>query len=199
MSIKSLGLCLSLLGLTASENLRYIPPGSYPSGTDRAEASAKTEAVAKTGPEHVKLAALAGTWDLTFRIRWSKDDEWQTETGTATGKTILGGRYLLEELNCNLGGQPYQGIRIHGFDNMEKHYFTIWFDTLSTWPVQSRGTVDADGIVRFHGRMKDVVTPGGRPFRTVLKRDSNDKWYLELFDTIDNEEVKIIEATYIRR
>ena len=57
---------------------------------------------------------------------------------------------------------------------------------------------DADAWVD-PGSWTAIHTPSGRPFRTVLKRDGNDKWQLDLYDTIDGAEVKILEATYNRR
>jgi len=160
---------------------------------------AKVSKAARLGPQHDKMAALAGSWNLQFKHRTGPDAEWSTETGTAEAKIALGGRYLVEELKCTYDGVPYEGVRVHGFDNLEGTYFNIWMDSLGTWPVLSRGASDEGDALVYHGRWKDVHTPAGRPFRTVLKRDGNDTWQLDLYDTIDGAEVKILEATYTRR
>ncbi len=199
MQTKTLALAMPLLCLMSCGTVKDRPTGTRSSHADPAEAMAKISKAARLGPQHDKMAALAGSWDLNFKHRTGADDEWTTETGTAECRIVLGGRYLVEELKCTYDGAPYEGIRVHGFDNLEGTYFNIWMDTVGTWPVLSRGaTDDADALV-YHGRWKDIHTPSGRPFRTVAKRDGNDKWQLELFDTIDGAEVKILEATYTRR
>lgn len=199
MSMKTLALCLPLTCLMSCQALKDIAPGSRSSEADPAEAAAKTEKAARLTPEHEKLAALAGTWDVTFKHRVGPNSDWMEDKGTAKARLGLDGRYLVEELDCTYAGQPYKGFRIHGYDNLEKVYFNIWMDTLGTWPVTSRGTADDEGVVRYIGRWKDTATPAGRPFRTVARRDGDDKWKLELWDTIDGEEVQILEAIYTRR
>ncbi len=203
MRTKNLALCLPLgiplFYLMSCGTFSDITPGTLSSDVDSAEAGHKIEELARLGVEHDKLRALAGTWNLKFKHRSRPNDPWQEDSGTAICKTVLGGRYLLEELDCTYGGVPYKGVRVHGFDNLEGTYFNIWMDTLGTWPVLSRGTVDDAGVLRYHGRWKDHETPAGRPFKTVAKRDGDNKWNLTFFDTIDGEEVKVLEAIYTRR
>ena len=200
MRTKNLALCIPLFGLMACGTFSDIKPGTRSSDADKAaEAAHKAIKHARLGPQHEKLAALAGTWDIKFKHRSGPKAPWQNDTGTATCKTLLGGRYLLEELDCTYSGAPYKGVRVHGFDNLAGNYFNIWMDTLGTWPVKSYGTSDDAGVLRFHGRWKDPETPGGRPFKTIAARDGNDKWNLSFFDTIDGEEVKVLEANYTRR
>lgn len=199
MHTKTLALAIPLVLLMSCSAVQDIPSGTRSSQADPAEAMAKISKAARLGPQHDKLAALAGTWDLQFKHRAGPNAEWQTETGTATCRVALGGRYLVEELNCTYDGAPYEGVRVHGFDNLEGSYFNIWMDTLGTWPVLSRGATDDSDVLVYHGRWKDTQTPSGRPFRTVARRDGEDKWQLDLYDTIDNAEVKVLEATYTRR
>jgi hypothetical protein len=198
MRTKTPALAVFFFYLTACAGLD-VPAGTRSSEADPAEAMAKVSKAARLGPEHDRMATLAGTWDLQFKHRSGPDAPWQTETGTAVLTMELGGRYLLEKLTCTYDGAPYQGVRVHGFDNLEGNYFNIWMDTLGTWPVLSRGTKDANGVLRYHGRWFDTHTPSGRPFKTVARRDGEDMWQLDLFDTIDGEEVKVLEATYTRR
>lgn len=199
MHTKTLALTLPLVFLMSCGSLQDIPAGTRSSQADPAEAMAKISKAARLCPQHDKLRALAGTWDLQFKHRSGPDAQWQTENGTATCKTVLGGRYLVEELECTYNGTPYEGIRVHGYDCLEGSYFNIWMDTLGTWPVLSRGATDDSDVLVYHGRWKDPETPGGRPFRTVARKHDENKWQLDLYDTIDNAEVKVLEATYTRR
>ncbi len=198
MPTKTPALAIFLFCLTSCASLD-IPTGTRSSQADPAEAMAKVNKAARLSAAHDRMKALAGTWDLQFKHRSGADDPWKTEHGTAVCTMELGGRYLLEKLQCTYNGMPYEGVRVHGYDNLEGDYFNIWMDTLGTWPVLSRGTKDENDVLRYHGRWKDTETPSGRPFKTVAKRDGNDKWQLELFDTIDGEEVKVLDATYTRR
>ena len=123
---------------------------------------------------------------------------WQEDGGTANCRSVLGGRYLVEEINGTYSGTPYEGYRLHGYDNLAGSYFNIWMDNLGTWPVTSHGTKDDEGVLRYIGRWKDSATPGGRPFRTVIRSVSENEWQLAFYDTIDGEEVRVLEATYTR-
>lgn len=198
MHTKTVALALPVVFLMSCSSTD-IASGSRSSEADPAEAMAKISKAARLGPQHEKLKALAGTWNLQFKHRSGPDAQWRTENGTATCKVAVGGRYLVEELKCTYNGAPYEGVRVHGFDNLEGTYFNIWMDTLGTWPVHSRGATDESDVLVYHGRWKDTETPAGRPFRTVVRRDGEEKWQLELYDTIDDAEVKVLEATYTRR
>ena len=87
-----------------------------------------------------------------------------------------------------------QGIAPEEVDmTIEKQYFSIWMDSHSTWPLAAFGTRGEDGVLRLAGRLRDVITPSGRPYHIDETKVSNDEYLREVYDTIDDESVKVLE------
>ena len=83
------------------------------------------------GEPHKQFASLAGNW-TTITKEWMEPGKPPTEsTGTAEMKTLLDGRFLYQEYNAQMMGQPFSGIGIDGYDNVTKKYVTAWIDTAS--------------------------------------------------------------------
>ncbi len=144
------------------------------------------------GPEHARLAKLAGTWDVSVRMREDKN-EWVTGSGTSTFEPILGGRYLLEKLHMSVAGRKIEAMVIHGFDLLQRRWFSVWLDESSTWPTYMSGTEDENGVITRTGRVFDVVTPQGRPF-TVTMQKEGDRLVSHVYDTIDNAPVEVMQV-----
>src|SRR5207247_3868093 len=77
------------------------------------------------GPEHAKLAEMAGDWDADVTF-YSPMGE-QKSKGTMHNEMIFGGRVLQMKFdgNMNMGpGQqmPFHGLGLSGYDNTEKKF-----------------------------------------------------------------------------
>jgi hypothetical protein len=175
-----------------SGGMSDAPVGSYPSDLPREEVLEEMAEYATPGAEHARLAKLAGTWDLSVRVRWGGENEWHTGSGTSEFRPILGGRYVLEEVNATLAGRPLHALVVHGYDRLQERWFAVWFDESSTWPTYMSGTEDESGTITRSGRIFDVVTPSGRPF-TVTMQTEGDRLASHVFDTIDGESVEVMQ------
>lgn len=155
-------------------------------------------------PEHLKLTAeheslkkMVGQWDSSW--------EWKLPmpmkgTGTATTKLILGGRYIRQDYESEMMGQPWQGILHLGYDTIEKEFVSVWMDSGSPILSVSRGKRQADGSIRLIGMDPDYMT-GKKMQVAVVTRWINDNQYTVAFYTVDKagKETQAGLMTYTRK
>jgi uncharacterized protein DUF1579 len=89
---------------------------------------------AQAGPEHAKLAEMAGDWDADVTF-YSPMGE-QKSKGTMHMEMIFGGKVLQMKFEGNMAmgpGQqmPFHGIGLSGYDNAEKKYWNFWIDDMA--------------------------------------------------------------------
>ncbi len=150
------------------------------------------------GEEHQRMASLAGDWTVSGRMWMTPDAEPEPSSATATSRLILGGRYLLQEYKSEFAGMPYEGLLIQGYDNIKQEYFSIWMDNMSTVPAFSHGE-RIGSVTDLEGVMRDVLTPSGRPMRTVVTEVSTDEFTMEMYDSLkDGTKFRTMELTYTR-
>jgi Protein of unknown function (DUF1579) len=111
--------------------------------------------MAMPGEPHKLFSSLAGSWTTTSR-EWMEPGKPPTEsTGTAEMKMLLDGRFLYQEYNAQMMGQPFSGVGIDAYDNMTKKYVTAWMDSMGTGIFVMEGTASADG--------KTITLKGSHP------------------------------------
>ena len=115
-------------------------------------------------------------------------------------KMLLDGRFLYQEFNAQMMGQPFSGIGIDGYDNITKKYVTAWIDTMGTGIFMMEGTANADGkTITLKGSHPE---PGGGKMthRAVWKiADSNTQTF-DMYGTHHHgKEMKMMEITYTRK
>ncbi len=158
---------------------------------------AKMAELATKGPAHAELERLVGEWEDSYTVSMPGMPAFETK-GTHTTKALLGGRYIMEEIQFDMMGMPMQGVTILGYDNLKKEYVSIWMDSMSTWPVSSRGPKNAAGEVETKGTMIDVA--GERPFRMVWRHKSADQVEGDMYDTIPPQgEVLVMKISSQRK
>jgi uncharacterized protein DUF1579 len=96
------------------------------------------------GPVHKELAKLAGEYTTVSRFS-AAGQTLPESTGSATIKSILGGRFLSEENSGEMMGESIQGTRLLGYDNTSKRYQATWAYTGSTALLQLSGTGKDEG------------------------------------------------------
>lgn len=197
MSLKPLTLSASLL-LSVPAFAQDPVEAAAKGGIDMEKIMAETMKLATPGKEHAELAEMVGDWDVHLKFRMGADQPWQEAKGRAACKTILGGRYVVQEIDYEFMGMPVQGFQILGYDNLKKEYTATWYDTWSTWSVSSRGVKDEGGNLVYKGQMVDLITPEGRPFRMIVEPKGADESFIRMFDTIDGEDVEVMQITQKR-
>lgn len=176
-------------------------PGQEPGipGMD-AEMMAQMIELATPGEMHELIATMAGDWELEMEMWMDPSAPPMTMTGTATGKMILGGRYLQERVFGEMMGEPFEGMNVFGYDNNLKVFNSVWIDSASTWPTFSTGTWDeATKTLELKGTMRDVANLEGRPYRETLQWTGKGTHELTMYDTIPPlGEVKVMHIVYRR-
>jgi hypothetical protein len=168
----------------------------------------KVQEAAKPGPQHAGLAKLVGEWDQTSHFKM-EGMEPCTGTGTCKYRMMLGGRFLVADTDSTMkikmpdgttAEQPFQGFMLMGYDNVVKEYQMVWCDAMGSGIYVLTGKADASGkTVTFDGIAKDVMTPEGRPWRTVFKLDSDDQHTLELWDSHNSTKTLALMGTIVSK
>lgn len=155
---------------------------------------------ATPGEPHKLFASLAGSW-TTQTKEWMESGKPPMEsTGTAELKMLLDGRFLYQEYNGQMMGQPFSGVGIDGYDNLTKKYVTAWIDTMGTGIFFMEGTASADGkTITLRGSHPE---PGGGKMthRAVWKIADANNHTFEMYGSHGKEkEAKFLEIVYTRK
>jgi len=155
---------------------------------------------ATPGEPHKQFAALVGSWTTSTK-EWMEPGKPPTEsTGTAEMKMLLDGRFLYQEYNGQMMGQPFNGIGIDGYDNIRKKYVTAWMDTMGTGIFIMEGTASADAkTITLKGSHPE---PGGGKMshRAVWKIIDNNNQTFDMYGAHHGQkETKMMEITYQRK
>lgn len=151
---------------------------------------------------HEALGDFVGRWDVTISLVMPgvPEQSWQ---GTAEVRWLIEGRWLLEELEGELFGRPYQSAYIRGFDTYAKNHVVATVSSADTSLLVGRApVVDPTGeIVAFYGTLDEYTTDElNKPFRSVIRRIDADRHVLEVWDlAIGAEGAKVLQFSYSRR
>ncbi|MGE5209529.1 MAG: DUF1579 domain-containing protein [Alphaproteobacteria bacterium] len=165
--------------------------------------------MAKLNENHKMLAELNGNWNFTVKM-WMNPDpnaKPQESKGTATRKSIMGGRYVVMDVSgkMQIPGEDgkmkdtqFKGMGIDGYDNVKKKFVSSWIDNMSTGIQAAEGTYDS--ATKTYTYMSDMEQmPGMRtPVRQALKVPDNNHMTLEWYETHGGQEKKTMEIDYTR-
>ena len=162
----------------------------------------RAQQLARTGPQHEMLARLVGTWDVEVRTMLPGQPE-RTERGALAAKTMLGGRYVALYFDLKLQGRVSEAVQILGYDNLSGQYTASWRDDHSTWAVECLGVAALARAPQqqLRGRLRDVGSPDGRPFRLALTlpEAGGDTATALIYDTLDGAEYLLQAQQWSRR
>ena len=147
------------------------------------------------GPEHTHLEKMVGTWDTVMEMGGQKS------RGTATYKSICSGMWITSDFESDLGGIPYQGHGMDGYDQMKKKYIGYWFDSMTSAPMSFEGNFDANHkVLTMTGSSPG---PDGKPqrFHTTTEMQGTDRMIFKMFmvATADGKEELSFTIEYTRR
>lgn len=141
------------------------------------EAYMKAAAVTEN---HKFLAKYAGDWDVEVTYWTAPGAPAMKSAATFKGELKLGGRYLLMAFNGFMLGQPFEGIQLVGYDNMEQKYASLWIDNTSTNFFITKGTREGNTISES-GAWPDPVTGAVMPVKARTVWVSDDEYLYEQF------------------
>ncbi len=152
------------------------------------------------GEPHKLFATLVGSWTTTTK-EWMEPGKPPMESiGTAEMKLLLDGRFLYQEFNGQMMGQPFNGIGIDGYDNMRKKYVTAWMDSMGTGIFFMEGTASPDGrTITLRGSHPE---PGGGKMthRAIWKIIDADNQTFDMYGAHHGQkETRMMEIVYTRK
>ena len=164
----------------------------------------------KLNENHKLLSSLDGSWDYTIKF-WMNPDpsaKPQESKGTATRKSIMGGRYCTMDVSgkMQMPGEDgkmkdvmFKGMGIEGYDNVKKKFVASWIDNMGTGIEFSEGTYDpATKSFTYTSEMEPV--PGMKTtIREVVKVADDSHMMLEWYETQGGQEKKTMEINYTKK
>ncbi|HSO76276.1 MAG TPA: DUF1579 domain-containing protein [Blastocatellia bacterium] len=175
-----------------------------PTEEEKAKMAAAHYELAKPGPEHQQIAALAGKWDLEVKYWMAPGQQPMSFKGKAENKMILGGRFLISEAKSGEGQMTVESTTIIGFDRRSKKYTTVGLDTMGTYWVTAAGPYDeSKKAIVMYGEDVDPALGHTQKYYFVTRIISPDKYTTEIIfkdsaHTRGAAEFKAVEITHTR-
>ena len=148
---------------------------------------------------HVLLKYFVGKWDVASTMWQFPGNPPETSRNTSESLLIMGGRFLMEKFSGTMMNMPFEGMRIAGYDNIQKKFLTFWIDNTSTAFFLLTGTYDpATKTWTDIGKWADPMG-GTMPVRMVTRILGPDECIQEMYMGLpDGKEFKSMEDRYTR-
>jgi hypothetical protein len=134
-------------------------------------------------PELANFKAFVGTWELSL--------EGVKEKGSAEIKSILGGRFITEDVKVPFEGLNMEWHGVYGYDRAKKQYTGIWFDNMANTTQSDSGEADKTGrILSFRGEHA-----GNAKFLWRISNDGLKAMTIEMFQVAkDGSETLVMKV-----
>lgn len=158
-----LPICLFLLGADPMHPTVAPPTAAHPA----------------LAPEHARLAAMVGTWDVQL-TSWQKPGESPLKSrGFAVIEPLFGGLFIQERLEGLIGEAPYVMLSWTGFDTTSRSFQATHIATTASSLATDSGSFDErQGALVLEG---DHGPAGGR-LRRVITQPSPDSLLVECYE-----------------
>jgi len=165
--------------------------------------------MSKLNENHKLLSSLDGNWNYTIRF-WMNPDpnaKPQESKGTATRKSVMGGRYVMMDVSgkMQMPGDDgkmkdvqFKGMGLEGYDNVKKKFIGSWIDNMGTGIQFSEGTYDPATKTFTYTSEMEMVPGMKSQVREVLKVADNNHMMLEWYENQGGQEKKTMEINYTR-
>src|SRR5256886_4813908 len=166
--------------------------------------------MSKLNENHKLLSSLDGSWNYSIKM-WMNPDpnaKPQESKGTATRKTVMGGRYVMMDVtgkmqmpgeDGKMKDMQFKGMGLEGYDNVKNKFVASWIDNMGTGIEFSEGTYDpATKSFTYTSEMEPV--PGMKTaVREVIKIADNNHMSLEWYENQGGQEKKTMEINYTKK
>jgi len=191
----------------APASAAVAPAASAPSEADMMKQMME---LSKMNENHKLLSSLDGNWTYTIKM-WMNPDpnaKPQESKGTATRKSVMGGRYVMMDVSgkFQMPGEDgkmkevqFKGMGLEGYDNVKKKFVGSWIDNMGTGIMFSEGDYDpATKTFTYTSEMEPM--PGMKSqVREVLKMTDTNHMMLEWYENQGGGEKKTMEIAYTRK
>jgi hypothetical protein len=166
--------------------------------------------LSKLNENHKLLSSLDGNWNYTIKM-WMNPDpnaKPQESKGTATRKTVMGGRYVMMDVtgkmqmpgeNGKMKDVQFKGMGLEGYNNVKKKFVASWVDNMGTGIEFSEGTYDpATKTLTYTSEIEPL--PGMKSqVREEIKITDNNHMTLDWYENRGGQEKKTMEIAYTRK
>ena len=158
---------------------------------------------ATPGPQHEKLAKMAGEWTAKSTGYMPDGSTCAEGTGMMSVRAILGGRFIemsyKGEMSGPMGKMPFEGRGVIGYDNSKQKYVNIWMDSFSTSMMTTEGTEEGN-VTTLTGEAIDPMTGKPSKVKEIATHvdDTHHKYELHMTGP-DGKLFKCIEVMYTKR
>ncbi len=152
------------------------------------------------GPQHKELRKLAGDYTVKQQVWMAPGTPPMDIDGTSKIRVAMGGRYLIENFNADMGPMgKFFGRGTYGYDKIRKEYVHSWIDNMNTGISITRGKETKPGVIELHGEEIDPMTNQKVKFRAVSSTNSEGKRVFQMYATKKGqEEYKMMEIVYTK-
>jgi hypothetical protein len=162
-------------------------------------AAGTTTHAAQAGPEHARLTAMAGTWDVELTFWFKPGGPGLTTKGTSTIRTLLGGLFIEEKIEGTLNGAPFTTLAWTGYNTDSHKYEATRIASTNTIRIAETGTYD-DKTKQFELKADYPLAGDTWHQRTVIQTTSADAMIATSYLSFGAvPEWKGVEIKYTRR
>jgi hypothetical protein len=97
---------------------------------------------ANAGPEHERLTAMCGTWDVEMTFWFQPGRPGVTTRGTSTIQSLLNGLFVEEKIEGTLNGAPFTTLAWTGFNTSTHRYEATRIASTNTIRIAETGGYD---------------------------------------------------------
>jgi hypothetical protein len=152
-------------------------------------------------PQNERLAKLAGDYDWTSTFDMGDGTKPIESHGTAKFASVLGGRFLRQEESGGMAGQPFEALKLYGYNTSASRYEALWVYTGSTAMMQMNGaSADGGKTILFDATYATDARGGHMDFAITLAEIDADRFTIELaFKAPAGAPSGRLKSTYTRK
>ena len=155
--------------------------------------------VAQAGPEHARLTATAGTWDVEMTFWFKPGGPGVATKATSVIRPILNGLFIEERIEGTLSGTPFTTLAWTGFNTGTRQYEATRIATTSSSRVVEAGRYD-EKTKQFELTAEYALAGETWRQRTVIQQESADAMTAASYFSFGAvPEWKGVEIKYTRR
>ena len=151
------------------------------------------------GPEHARLTAMSGTWDLEMTFWFQPGTQGMTTKATSVIRPLLGGLFIEEKIDGLLNGMPFTTLSWTGFNTGTREYEATRISSTNTSRITENGAWD-EQAGRFE--LKGSYKLAGETWtqRTVIQPSAGDTMVVASYLSFGKvPEWKALEIRYKKR
>lgn len=155
----------------------------------------------KPGPQHAFLASMVGSYDVASKFWMDPSAPPMETTSKYRAHMVMDGRYLVEEYEGEMMGQPFNGMSLTAYDNGAQRFVSVWIDNMATGIMTMHGEVNDDhSEISWHGEVTDPVSRQTQKIRSVTRIVSPTERTYEMFMVMpDGSLFKSMETRHTKK